>query len=599
MGIFPRCPGAPGIRRFLNFADRLIAAVTTRDRPGSQKATTIGSARHLPQRLPASRTVTIIQRLAILVVLVVLPVLAFAGQMVLHYARASHANREIQMQASVRALLLAVDREIALQQAVGQALSGSHSLVRGDYRVFYDRAHAVVGADTDRRIMLTDRDATLILNTQVPYGAVMPPTALRPAILRVVLTGRPVVTDLVVGAVTHAPVLGVLVPAFEDGAVRYVIGVGFGTRRISGLLREQRLPDGWIASVVDRNGIVIGSSADAASVGKPAPDDFLQMIATAGDGFDEGAIDDGRRVEFAHARSALSGWTVTMAVAQSAFDAPLYQALRQIALGGAALLLLACGLAVAYGRTISRPIAALAAAAAALGRGERPAPLELGIREAQRVAHAIDAAADLIAERGAEREALLKTLEQRVAERTSELRESEARLRLLATTDSLTGLPNRRRFDEVFAVAWRQALRDQSTISLLMIDADYFKCYNDCYGHEAGDACLRAIAGVIASLVVRAGDFAARYGGEEFLVLLPATDAEGALTVAQRIHAGICELNVPHDGSPMGIATVSIGVATAIPQHSADRRTLIRAADRNLYVAKQAGRSRIEAIQLV
>jgi diguanylate cyclase (GGDEF)-like protein len=543
---------------------------------------------------------TIIQRLAILVTLVVLPVLAFAGEMVLHYARVAQTNQQIQMQAGARALSLAVDREIGQQQTAAVALSGSRSLVSGRFSLFYDRAKEVLGGDTNRRVMLFDSDAGLILSTQVPFGSTLPPSMFHAPIREVLRTGKPVVSDLGVGAVTRRWVLGICVPVFQDGAVRYVVVIGFSPQRITDLMLAQRLPDGWIASVVDRNGVIIGRSRAADDfVGQPAADDFRRAVAASADGFGESATRDGRRVEFAHVRSALSGWTVAMSVEQSALDAPLYQALRQIALGGTALLLLACGLAVVYGRTISRPIAALASAAASLGRGERPARLRLGIREAQRVAGAIDAAAELIEQREAEREALLKTLEQRVAERTRELQESEARLRLLATTDALTGLPNRRRFDEVFAIAWRQALRDQSCISLLMIDADYFKRYNDRYGHEAGDACLRAIAGAIGALVVRAGDFAARYGGEEFLVLLPVTDAEGALTVAQRIHDAICGLNVPHGGSPIGIATVSIGVATAIPQHSADRRALMRAADRNLYVAKQAGRSRIEGIQLV
>jgi diguanylate cyclase (GGDEF)-like protein len=544
---------------------------------------------------------TIVQRLAILVAVVVLPVLAFAGQMVLHYARAAQTIQQIQMQADARALTLAVDREIALQQTVATVLGGSDSLARGDLRRFYDRAVQVLGDDADRRVMLIDRDGDLLLNTKVPFGAALPPSALTPAIQEVVRTGKPLVTDFTVGAVTKTQVLGVLVPTFEDGITRYVVGVGFSPQRLSNLLAAQRLPDGWIASIVDREGIVIGSSRDAGGfVGHPAPDDILRAIAASHDGLGELATgDESPSIEFAHVHSAMSGWSITMSVEQSALDAPLNQALRQIAVGGTALLLLACGLAVVYGRTISRPIVALAAAAAALGRGERMAPATLGIKEAQRVADAIDAAADMIAGRDAERESLLKSLEQRVAERTCELQESEARLRLLATTDALTGLPNRRRFDEVFTIAWRQALRDQSSISLLMIDADCFKSYNDQYGHDAGDGCLRAIAGAIGALVARAGDFAARYGGEEFVMLLQDTDAEGALTVAQRIHAAICELNVPHDGSPMGIATVSIGVATTVPVHLDDRGTLIRAADRNLYAAKHGGRSRIEAIQLV
>jgi len=543
---------------------------------------------------------TIIQRLAILAAVVVLPVVVFAGLMVLHYARVAQANQQIQMQASARALSLAVDREIGQQQTAAVALSGSRSLVSGHFKIFYDRAKEVLGGDTDRRVLLFDGDANVILSTLVPFGTPLPHASMDGPIREVLRTGGPAVSDLGVSAVAHSFVLGVAVPVFLDGAARYVVTIGFRPQRITDLLRAQQLPDGWIASVVDRNGAIIARSRDADHfVGQLADADFLRQAAAAADGFGQSTSREGLTVEYAHVRSALSGWTVAMSVEKTVLDAPLRQALQHIGLGGLSLLLVAGGLAVFFGRTISSPITALAAAAASLGRGERPAPLRLGIREAQRVADAIDAAAELIEQRRAEREALLTTLEQRVVERTRELQESEARLRLLATTDALTGLPNRRRFDEVFAIAWRQALRDQSCISLLMIDADYFKAYNDHYGHEAGDACLRAIAGVIDAHVVRAGDFAARYGGEEFMVLLPATDTDGALTVARRIHAAICELDVPHRGSPIGIATVSIGVATAIPERSADRSALMRAADRNMYAAKAAGRSRIEAIQLV
>lgn len=552
------------------------------------------------ERTRSSSSSTIAQRLTILVVLAVLPVVVFASMMVWHFACASEANQQTQMQATARALSLAIDREIALQQTTAILLSGSRSPVTGTLAGFYQRARDLLGTDRDRWIMLYDADANLILSTDRPFGTPLPQPTFTAPVLEVVRTARPVVSDLGTGAITHGYMLGIYVPLFDGGSVRYVLGVGFSPQRISDLLLGQHLPAGWTASVFGRNGVIIGHSRDAdGHVGRPASAAVQRQLGTAPEGFDAAVDPDGTTVEFAHVRSALSGWSVGMAVEKAALEGPLRAALMQIAAGGLLLLLSASPVAVTYGRMIVAPISALAAAAAALSRGDRPERLELGMQEAQRVADAIDAAATLIEQRGQERETLLKTLEQRVEERTRELRDSEAQLRQLATTDSLTGLPNRRRFDEVFATIWRQAQREETPVSLLMIDADHFKSYNDHYGHEAGDDCLRAVAGAIESLAVRAGDFAARYGGEEFLVLLANTEAEGALTVAERIHAAISELNMPHAGSPFRTVTVSIGTATTFPQQNEDRIELIRRADRNLYAAKHAGRARIEAGELV
>jgi diguanylate cyclase (GGDEF)-like protein len=547
-------------------------------------------------------TSTISQRLAILVALAVLPVVTFATMMVLHFARASEANEQIQMQATARALSFAIDREIASQQATALVLSGSHSLFRDDLPGFYVRSLEALGDDHDRRVMLLDAGINILFNTQRPYGAPMPShSAFAAEVAEVVRTGKPLVGDIGVGAVSGQPVLGVYMPHFRDGAVHYVVALGFSPQRISDLLVGQSLPNGWTASVIDRKGVIIGHSRPRDNlVGRPlSPNLWQRLNSSAPEAFDEWTAPDGATFDYSRVRSGLTGWTVTMAVEKSVLEAPLHAALEHIAVGGVLLTLIAAGLVLAYGRTIATPITALATAAAALGRGERPRRVECGIKEAQRVADAIEAAAGLIEQRGEEREAVLRTLEQRVAERTQELQESEAQLRLLAGTDALTGLPNRRRFDDVFTSTWRQAQREQQAVSMLMIDADHFKWYNDLYGHEAGDDCLRAIARAIETRALRAGDFAARYGGEEFVVLLPNTDTAGAITVAQRIHAAVYELNIPHESSPITTVTLSIGIGSAIAHPGDDGAELIRVADRNLYSAKHAGRDRIAVGELV
>jgi len=171
-----------------------------------------------------SNTSTIGQRLTILVALAVLPVVAFASMMVLHFARASEANEQIQMQAAARTLSFAVDREIALQQATAQVLSGARSLANDNLSGFYERAQAVLANDPDRRIMLLDAGANIVFTTQLPYGAPMPPhSAFASAVGEVVRTGKPLVTDVAVGAVSGQPVLGVYLPHLRNGAVRYIV----------------------------------------------------------------------------------------------------------------------------------------------------------------------------------------------------------------------------------------------------------------------------------------------------------------------------------------------------------------------------------------
>jgi diguanylate cyclase (GGDEF)-like protein len=175
----------------------------------------------------------------------------------------------------------------------------------------------------------------------------------------------------------------------------------------------------------------------------------------------------------------------------------------------------------------------------------------------------------------------------------TELALANDNLRDLAQRDGLTGIFNRRRLNESLGVELPRAHRQQQPLSLLLIDVDHFKKFNDLYGHLDGDACLRSIAGAIARSVKRPGDLAARYGGEEFAVLLPATEPAGAAEVAEAIRANIEKAAIPHASNGGGVATVSIGVATLLPNVTTTVDDLIGAADQSLYAAKSAGRNRV------
>jgi diguanylate cyclase (GGDEF)-like protein len=194
----------------------------------------------------------------------------------------------------------------------------------------------------------------------------------------------------------------------------------------------------------------------------------------------------------------------------------------------------------------------------------------------------------------------LKTAErlliQRLSEMSAELAAANRRLGLLAATDDLTSLPNRRRFTEFLEQEWQLASRDESPVALLMIDVDFFKRYNDSHGHLAGDECLRRVAAVIAGRVKRTSDLAARYGGEEFAVVLAGADEGGARGVAEWIRAEVERQQIPHgDSSVSDYVTVSVGLAVAAPCLGARLESLVAAADAALYRAKELGRNAVIA----
>jgi diguanylate cyclase (GGDEF)-like protein/PAS domain S-box-containing protein len=169
---------------------------------------------------------------------------------------------------------------------------------------------------------------------------------------------------------------------------------------------------------------------------------------------------------------------------------------------------------------------------------------------------------------------------------------AQVALEQLATRDGLTGLANRRCFDDTLGAEWQRALRNQQPLSLLMVDVDNFKQYNDAYGHLGGDECLQRIASAVAS-EMRANDLVARYGGEEFAVILPNQSLKGAAIVAERIRCRVEQLRLPNLGSQQHVVTVSIGAATALASPATDPSQLVATADSALYRAKHMGRNRI------
>ncbi|OLF55259.1 sensor domain-containing diguanylate cyclase [Pseudomonas chlororaphis] len=175
----------------------------------------------------------------------------------------------------------------------------------------------------------------------------------------------------------------------------------------------------------------------------------------------------------------------------------------------------------------------------------------------------------------------------------ADLRAAQEALEVIATHDSLTGLANRRLFERALETEFGRGGRQASPLSLIMLDIDFFKRYNDTYGHVAGDRCLAEVAQVLRDCCQRKADLVVRYGGEEFVVLLPDTEMQGALAMAEQIRLGVMEKNIPHSGSPFGRVTLSLGCYCFVPSGSDSAEAFLKHADAALYQAKKSGRNQV------
>jgi len=180
---------------------------------------------------------------------------------------------------------------------------------------------------------------------------------------------------------------------------------------------------------------------------------------------------------------------------------------------------------------------------------------------------------------------------------THKLNVANQELQRLSTTDGLTGISNRRMFDEMSVREWRRCERMKKPLSLVMVDVDYFKHYNDHYGHQAGDECLKAVAAQMLRAAPRASDVVARYGGEEFVFALGETDMDGAKWVANHLRQRIADLMIPHSAISLQHVTVSCGVASVIPGDGVSLEALLQSADHALYQAKEQGRNRVVGVE--
>jgi len=277
---------------------------------------------------------------------------------------------------------------------------------------------------------------------------------------------------------------------------------------------------------------------------------------------------------------------VGVVLPERAFTAPLVDGARKTSIFTLLAVIVGAVIGLMLARRIAAPVERISRRADRLALGELEQQLEHNspIREVNQLGLSFSRMAG-------ELRRLINNLEARVAERTEALQRANAELEGLSMLDGLTGIANRRRFDEVLESEWQRGRREQTPLALVICDIDYFKEFNDHFGHQCGDEALKAVARTLEASLHRPADLAARYGGEEFALILPNTDRDGAFRVAEAAREAIRQLNIQRDDlDGYDRVTISLGMAIAIPDGEHEPDELINAADRQLYRAKEAGR---------
>jgi len=438
--------------------------------------------------------------------------------------------------------------------------------------------------------------------------------------------------------------MGAGIPIRRDGRLVGVAGVDVFLSNISRYLASLPLGKGSQVYVVEANGLLVADSSDrlpfrvvagrglrlrAMEADAPAIRDSARALVTRFG--DLGSINKphhlrlplngkGVRVRVEPFRDSYGlDWRIVVTMPESEFHGTL----RRDALTNLLISLGAVGLsgtlAMLAVRRVNASLTQVVEGSEALAEGNLDQEVPPGnVAETQRMATSLNTmAASLresirslrarnaaVSEEVAQRTRELQVANQRLEEEIDlrrraeeELRTSNTELRVLANTDRLTGLANRHQLDELLALEWQRHRRSQKSIAVLMIDADHFKAYNDCFGHLAGDRCLIRIAEVVKRTCDRPGDLLARFGGEEFVLVLPDTDSPGAITIAERVQEALAHQAIPHPKAVVaGRVTVSIGIACQIPDAYNSHQDLLASADAALYRAKAGGRNRWEMV---
>lgn len=521
------------------------------------------------------RALSIRTRVALLVVACVLPAWLAAGYFTFETYLQNRARLENLSQTAAKRLMLVVERELAGISSGLLALGTSPSIDHRDLAAFDAQARQVRTQLRGLNILLIDRDGQQLINTSRALGQTLPKEPHSALMLNVLQTKRPSITSMFYGPVLKKYLVAMVVPVLRNNTVDAFLSMSMDAANLSEVLDIASTPAGWHVSVYDANGKLIADTVQHdLSLEHNAPGVLMDALKTGREGGLRMSRGNGANVWMTYQTSSNYGWTATVAVSDDMLTTELWKTLWLQLTGAVGLLLAGLLLATWIGRGIADPIQALVAPALALGRGEPLSIPELNLTEAIAVGNALQATQSLLLQREHERDQA----------RTDSL------------TDGLTGLSNRRRFDAAIDLEFARMRRCGEPLSLIMLDIDHFKHFNDALGHPAGDACLRQVGDLINTIVSRTTDLAARYGGEEFGIILPNTDLSGATELAQRIEDGINWLAIMHPASSVAPhVTVSQGVITVDSTAAQSALDVVKLADALLYQAKLQGRNQIVA----
>jgi two-component system, sensor histidine kinase and response regulator len=354
------------------------------------------------------RSPTIRSQLTRVVLAAALPVW-FASALLLYQVQIeSRALTERDAAATARALMVAVDRDLASTETAALVLSYSPDLDSGDLAAFHARASKVMSSGIGNNVVLTDASSQQVLNTVKPFGEPLPRHGDPALARRIFETGKPAISDLYLGGVLLRPVLSVDVPVIRHGQVMYDLSIGIFPERLSEILRQEHLPAGWVAAVFDSKGVIAARTRAADQfdqfVGHKAPATLVEKMAQVPEGMVETRTLEGIPVSAVFSRSRVSNWTVAIGIPTTGFTVRLWKSLG-LSLAST-LVLVALGIAAARftGERLARPIRALVGPALAHGRGEHVAIPALGLKEADEVGHALVEGSRLLAQRTAERD---------------------------------------------------------------------------------------------------------------------------------------------------------------------------------------------------
>ena len=374
------------------------------------------------QRFLRRHSLGIQARLTLLALVTALPLVAVASFAILRTVDDQRAQMQNDVKQMVESFLADVDRQISAIQAELQVLAISPSLQSGDFRAFDEQMRAALKI-RGTSIVLHDTIGQQLLSTNRPFGEPLPRATNTEMHDRVVTTGKPQISDLIMGAVLRRPILVVGVPVFRDREVAYVLAMGLGPEVLSALLQEESLSPDWTAAIFDRKGIIVARNRELDHfLGKPAAPMLLEKMGGEADKWFPNVTGEGIPVYSTFRRSTMTGWTVAIGLPREFVDAPLRRAQWIAFGGGAAVLALSLALAWWVGRGIRRPVEALTTAASVLGSGKPLGPLIGGVRELDQVGEALRNAAAALARNR-------EQLESMVAERTRELAAANERLR--------------------------------------------------------------------------------------------------------------------------------------------------------------------------